>query len=209
MKNDIAIFVGAYIGDDLISYAEDNTDVYVIGFEPNIRALDVLIPRTAHLDNVLIVPQAVSYVDGPVKFYITNLSDGDMGCSSLLEYSDNIDNLNTHGDMKHSDTLNIMCTRIDTFLDKLNFEINSIKTLVLDVQGWDYECLLSTGKYVNIIEHGYVEVVTYENALYKGQNNIIGNVARWLYEHNFIIYDITNNDHYNPGTEMNVLFKKI
>lgn len=208
ISKDISIFIGACWGELLIPYAEANMDVVVIGFEPNPHAFIQLFENTKHLNNVVLVPNAVSYFNSEATFNITKLPDGDMGCSSILEYSDNIENLITDG-LEHSETIDIKCIRIDTFLDGLDFKVNTIKNIIVDAQGYDLECLLSTGHYCDLIESGEVEVVTYEDALYNKQNNIIGKVTRWLYEHNFIIYDIRDNDHSNPGTEMNIFFKKI
>jgi len=207
-SKDISIFIGAGWGKYLIPYAEANMDVIVIGFEPNPTAFIQLFENTKYLTNVILVPKAVSYFNSDVTFNITKLPDGDLGCSSLLEYSDNIDNLITNG-MEHSEMVDIECIRIDTFLDGLDFKVNTIKNIVVDAQGYDLECLLSTGEYSNLIEMGEVEVVTYENALYKNQQNTISNVVNWLYTMGFVIYDIRDNDHYNPGTEMNIFFKKI
>jgi FkbM family methyltransferase len=208
VNKDVSIFVGAGHGLFLVPYAENNKDVIAIGFEPNPYSFVQLFENTKHLDNVILVPKAVSYVNSDVTFNITKLPDGDLGCSSLLEYSDNIDNLINDG-MEHSEVVDTKCIRIDTFLDDLDFNVNSIKNIVVDAQGYDYECLISTGRYSDLIEVGEVEVVTYENALYQNQENVIWNVVRWLYEKGFVIYNITNNDNVNLGTEMNVFFKKI
>jgi FkbM family methyltransferase len=153
-------------------------------------------------DNFIVIPNAVSDIEGEMEFKIAgNL---DWGCSSLLDFSDDL-NHTWPGriDFKVTDKIKVNTIRMDSFIKKYN--ISSIDIMHCDTQGNDIKVLRSFGEYINIIKSGQVEGFA-QNPLYKDSENSVDNLIVFLKNHQFNIDKLESNDVYQ--NEINIHFSK-
>jgi FkbM family methyltransferase len=207
MTKKIVFDVGANTGTSCYSYADDPlTTVYA--FEPTPQLLEnYLYPKKK--ENYIVVPYAISDFDGQAPFNIAkqdpSLTDGSLfGCSSLYEFSDNLDQTwPGRQDFEVTQKINVLVRRIDTFIK--NNKIEKVDYLHCDTQGNDLTVLKSFGKYISILQSGVVEAVN-QNPLYKSVDNSVSSVIKFLEENNFIISGMYSND--IQQNEVNIEFRR-
>lgn len=174
--------LGANIGTDTQRLLNENPDSILYTFEPTHELLkDYIWPAFENNERVKILPFAVDIVSGFKKF---NVSAGhEMGCSSLYEFSDNIqekwknrlDFVTTHSYYVPTITMKDFCTL---------YNINTIDYIHIDTQGNDLNCLMSFEDKINIVKEGKCEVAA-KVELYKNTNNQYTNVIKWLTDNGF------------------------
>ena len=199
--------VGEFDGSDSLRFYENGYRVFT--FEPKKDLFDNLTYRTQHLDNYQVFPQAVCGVDGTTTFNICK----EGGASSILSFrpDDVLNDTWSTGrtDIHYSgESYEVETIRLDTFIERMNLQNDTIDYIHIDAQGVDLECLMSIGKYITNVVEGVIEtVMNLDKSIYIGQDaNVYDNVQQFLQEHGFDIINIESND--ITGCEYNVHFKK-
>lgn len=192
--------IGANNGSSYYNLTNDTNNI-VYAFEPTPYLLEnFLYPKIK--DNFIVIPHAVSDIETEMEFKIAgNL---DWGCSSLLDFSEDLDKTwPGRTDFKVTDKIKVKTIRMDSFISKNN--ITKIDIMHCDTQGNDIKVLKSFGQYINIIESGQVEGFA-QNPLYKNCENSVDNIIKFLKENEFNIDRLESNDvHQN---EINIKFSK-
>lgn len=191
------IEVGANDGGHTNAFLSDNDSV-VYSFEPTVELQLHLQSRFKNYSNFNLVSAAVDIVNGFKYFNIAG--SGDWGCSSLFDFSDNIEILwPDRPDFKTTDRYKVMTIRLDTFCDLYN--IVKIDYLHIDAQGNDFNVLKSLGDKINLVQEGQCEAALGVN-LYKNTENNAFEIQKWLEEHGFHV------QFENPHQEVNINFKR-
>ena len=215
MTRKIIFDVGACEGHTFIGLCGD-PEVEIYAFEPDPNLFPSVQKWAESNPKYYAYYKAVSDIDGVVDFNVCP----DWGCSSLLHFSDNIDETwqvkdpiwgnkkVPEGDglryFKHTHSVPVPVVRLDTFIEENN--IPHIDILHIDTQGNDLKVLNSLGKYIDIVKSGTIEVATKENvALYKGQATK-SECMDFLIKHNFAITSVVSNDPFS--FEENISFKR-
>lgn len=198
----IVINVGANQGNAFNQFIDDNTIIYA--FEPTHELLSrYLYPKSENNSNIIIIPFAV---DVENTFKIFNIAgQSDWGCSSLYEFSDDIeDKWNGRTDFKKTHSYIVPTITLYDFCEI--YKIDKIDYLFIDAQGSDFNVLKSLKDKINIVEEGVIEASNNVD-LYKNVNNRIEDIRDYLISNGFIITDEIPND--TIDAEINLFFKRI
>jgi FkbM family methyltransferase len=196
--------VGANNGETFINNALNGDCVYA--FEPTPQLIEYikgwLYPNKDKLPNYNLIEKAVSLENGKTTFNIAG--QGDWGCSSILEFSENLDvTWPGRTDFKVTEKIEVETIRLDTFIEQ-NGNIPYISYLHVDTQGNDLAVLKSLGKYIEIVQEGVVEVPqSSEVQLYKGQHTK-EEMVQFLISNGF---EITRTE--SQQNEDNIFYRKI
>lgn len=197
----IVLDVGANDGKETLEQAMI-PDTIVYAFEPTWELLtSKLWPMAYEHSNIRIIPFAVDIENSFKKFNIAG--QGDWGCSSLYEFSDNLDQKwpgrpdfkSTHSYIVPTITLYDFCTM---------YNIEHIDYLEIDAQGNDFNVLKSLGQKISIVKEGMIEASNNVD-LYKGVDNRLENIRNFLIDNNFDILRESENDYLRA--EVNILFR--
>lgn len=154
----------------------------VYTFEPLPSNLSWVYKNTDDLDNVEVIPCAVSDINGTVNFY--EVYNGNVGASSLLKVNDH-----PRSRQWLQRPIEVESIRMDTWLEKKS--IDHIDILWADVQGAEKLVFESFGKYLNNIDCISTEIEVqrlYENAILK---NDLDNI---LHQYECINYEIESSN---------------
>lgn len=152
----------------------------VLAVEPTPFLLKKLWEKYGKHDNIFILPFAIDSSAGIKRFNIAGHSD--WGCSSLHDFSDNIEEKwPDRSDFNFNDFCNI-CTITGAQLCEL-YSINNIEFLHLDAQGNDLRILQSFGSHIYKIKKGRCEAA-YQVDLYKIDNKYY-NIVNFLQKNGF------------------------
>lgn len=198
----IIINVGANQGDAFNKFVDNNTIIYA--FEPTHELLSkYLYPKSENNSNIIIIPFAVDIEN---TFKIFNISgQADWGCSSLYEFSDDIeDKWPNRTDFKKTHSYIVPTITLYDFCEI--YKIDKIDYLLIDAQGSDFNVLKSLKDKINIVEEGVIEASNNVD-LYKNVNNRIEDIRDYLITNGFIITNEITNDVIDA--EINVFFKRI
>lgn len=192
--------VGANNGHTFFQNAIDGDIVYA--FEPTPELINYIkkVISEKNIKNYNLIEAAVSDFEGTSKFNIAG--QGDWGCSSLHEFSENLDKTwPGRSDFKVTHVVEVKVIRMDNFIKKNNIE--SIDYLHIDTQGNDLNVLKSFGNELHRVKEGVMEV-PYSVFLYK---NIPSKkeCIDFLESNGFEITSVENN---GGLQEQNVYFKK-
>lgn len=191
--------IGANDGSSTLKYAEEGHNVYA--FEPTPELIDRIKERTVQFCNYHLYNVAVNNYNGKAKFNIAGQAD--WGCSSLYEFSDNLNETwPGREDFKKTAEIEVQVIRLDTFIEQ-HPEITEIDYLHCDTQGSDLNVLKGLGKYIHIVKEGCIEVSKPGYELYKGTNNDRREAEEWLRLHG--LGQIMTTDWSN---EFNIHFKR-
>jgi FkbM family methyltransferase len=203
MNHQLIIFdVGANNGKTFLHHALDGHRVYA--FEPTPKLIsdikEWLHPKI--FPNYNLVEKAVSLENGKTTFNIAG--QGDWGCSSILEFSDNLEvTWAGRTDLKVTERIEVETIRLDTFIEQSG-NIPYISYLHIDTQGHDLAAMKSLGRYMTIVQAGCVEVPqSKEVQLYKGQHSK-EEMIKFLGENGFAIKHIEH-----QMNEDNIYFERI
>ena len=163
--------------------------VTVHAFEPTPELAQFIRNKTLCKSNYILNELAVSNEEGTVNFNIAGL--GDWGCSSILDFSDNINETwENRSDLKFTKTIVVSTIKLATYV-KEN-KIKKIDFLHIDIQGFDLVALKSLEEYIGIVKRGVVEVPMNESVkLYKGQHSKEEMLA-FLEKNNFRVTKVTS-----------------
>ena len=194
--------VGANDGKETLERAQDKNCI-VYAFEPTWELLiNYLWPMAHENENIMVIPFAVDIDNGFKKFNIAG--NGDWGCSSLHEFSDNIhESWPGRSDFVTTHSYNVPTITLYDFCNL--YKIDKIDFIEIDTQGNDFNVLKSMGDKISIIEEGVVEASNSVD-LYKNVNNRIEDVRNFLKENNFEIIEENSNDYLSA--EVNIRFRK-
>lgn len=192
--------VGANDGRTFISEARDGASVYL--FEPTPFLVEQIKGWIADFPSMCLNEVAISESDGETTFNIAGQND--WGCSSLLEFSDGLEETwPGRTDFKVTDKVTVKTMRLDTFLD-MHPEIEAIDYLHVDTQGADLFVLRSLGSKISIVREGVVEVPQSTDVmLYKGQHTK-EDMIKFLNDHGFEVFDVVS-----QMNEDNLKFRRI
>jgi len=184
----IILDVGACEGEESIRYKKIFSDASIFLFEPLPKNQDLIFQniKKYNLDNLKLVPLALSDKDGFTEFYISsghpeemqkNL-DWDFGnkSSSLLEPQ--IDNLPKW--LKFNSVINVETSTLNSFLQKE--KIKSVDFVHMDVQGAELKVLKGAKDKISSIKSIWLEVSDIE--LYKNQP-LTNQIEKFMSENNF------------------------
>ena len=192
----IWIDVGAHRGETTFEHARKSRDLLVYAFEPDVS---VASHRYSILNNFILLPMAVTEVDGFREFHI-NSNDR---TSSLLPLADaglqawrGVDGLRTVRKAI------VPTVRLDTFMEALG--IAKVEYLKIDAQGHDLEVVRSLGERINDVAQIRLEACAIENSLYDGAHNKIDEVVRFMRSKGF---GLVENHSESMGQERNLVFR--
>jgi len=191
--------IGANTGDTFLQQARNGSFVYC--FEPTPELINNIKQKGyTNIPTYFLIEKAISDYNGKSVFHVAGQAD--WGCSSLLDFSNNLDQTWPNRlDLKVTYDVEVLVTRMDTFL-KENLDIEHIDYVHIDTQGNDLKVLESFGQKIQIIKSGVVEVPMNEEVkLYKNQHSK-KDMLDFLEKNNFKIIDITKQQN-----EENIFFK--
>lgn len=168
--SEIIFDVGANDGKTYLGDAMAGHRVYA--FEPTPKLIQEIKAQSwfTSLPNYRLIEKAVSIENGKATFNIAGR--GDWGCSSLLEFSDNLEVTWPGQTLTVTDKVEVETIRLDTFIEQHDEPIPYISFLHVDTQGHDLVVLKSLGKYIDIVRAGCVEVPQSVRVhLYKNQHS--------------------------------------
>ena len=140
----VIIEVGANEGQDTEKFLKEGKKVYC--FEPIPNHAKNLWDKYGKDPNFHLMTIAIDLENGFRKFNIEERAD--WGCSSLHEARED----NPIGIKFTSHIENMMCMRLDTFMDLYN--ITEIDYLHIDTQGNDFRVLQSLGDKIDCVKEG-------------------------------------------------------
>ena len=191
--------VGANNGDNFVDITRFPW-VKVHAFEPTPDLVKIIKSRIKNRRNYFVNEYAISDKEEVVNFNIAG--QGDWGCSSLLNFNDDINETwKGRDDLKFTKTISVNTIKLSTYIQKNN--IKRIDFLHIDVQGFDLVALKSLENYIHIVKKGVVEVPVNDAVkLYKGQHSKKETID-FLASHGFNIYKVTT-----QHNEENLFFKR-
>jgi FkbM family methyltransferase len=198
--------VGANTGESTKEYISETNIIYA--FEPIPQLVETYLLPLQSI-NYFIIQKAVSDFDGTASFNIAkqdpSLTDGSLfGCSSLYEFSDNLDQTwPGRQDFEVTQKIDVDIIRMDTFIKEAH--IAKIDYLHCDTQGNDLKVLKSFGEYIGFLNSGKIECVK-QNSLYKDVDNDLDSVVDFLKTNGFQINEVQSNDSFD--NEVNVIFSR-
>lgn len=158
-----------------------NPDTRLFVFEPVQELYYNLWNTYKHNSNVTIVPFAVDEDANIKKFNVAGQKD--WGCSSLNEFSDNLEtNWPGRDDFKFTHSYNVMTIRLDTFCEL--YSIDEIDYLWIDAQGHDFKVIKSLGDSIRKVKEGRCEAAL-NVELYKNTNNQHQLITKYLHNYGF------------------------
>jgi FkbM family methyltransferase len=206
--------IGANTGTDTIKYAKEGI-LYTI--EPVPVLAEKLKETFSDNTNVNVFQMAISDYNGFAKFGISdpNFGAANMGCSSLNDFSDDIhQKWGGRGDFNMIEYVDVKVMRMDSFIEQQG--ITEIDYLHCDAQGSDLKVLQSFGDKISILKAGKCEAANTVD-LYKGVDNSIYSIIKFLEENGFKIIELNNNFHQqisvsdlpNSTEEVDIHFERI
>jgi FkbM family methyltransferase len=152
------IDVGAHIGQSSFAEAQKDPKLMVFAFEP-------LLPQAAQtfakLPNYMIIPMAVSLLDGFVEFYVNSYEQA----SSILPlHKDGL--AQWRGGEAIGDQFKVLvpCISLQSFFGLMRIE--HCEFLKVDAQGFDLNVVKSLGKYTDRVDKIQMEVAITDVPLY-------------------------------------------
>jgi len=198
----IKIEVGANKGTETKELASDGSIVYA--FEPTYELLiEHLWPLSYENQNIRILPFVVDSENSFKQFNVAG--HWDWGCSSLYEFSDNLDK-DWPGRVDFNKTHSYIVPTITLYNFCELYKIETIDFLHIDAQGNDFNVLKSLKDKISIVKEGVIEASN-NVELYKNTNNKISDIREYLILNGFEIVKETIND--AVVAEVNIYYKKI
>jgi FkbM family methyltransferase len=198
----IKIEVGANKGTETKELASDGSIVYA--FEPTYELLiEHLWPLSYENKNIRILPFAVDSENDFKQFNVAGHYD--WGCSSLYEFSDDLDK-NWPGRFDFNKTHSYIVPTITLYNFCELYKIETIDFLHIDAQGNDFNVLKSLKDKISIVKEGVIEASN-NVELYKNTNNRINDIREYLKLNGFEIVNETIND--AVEAEINIHYKRI
>jgi FkbM family methyltransferase len=143
--------------------------IEVHAFEPTPELIEIILEKAQGRPNYILNEVAVSDFEGQIEFNVAG--QGDWGCSSILEFSDDVsETWSGREDLVFTNKITVDTIKLSTYVKSKN--IKRIDFLHIDVQGHDLIALKSLNKFIEIVENGVVEVPLHDKVkLYKNQHS--------------------------------------
>ena len=167
------IDIGTNLGIDLKNYPLKSN---IYSFEPNPICQNYLKENFKNYSNLKLFNSAVGDLKGIYQFNLTK----DTYSSSLLELNEKYKNNKV---LSFSETIMIDVINLNDIIEEEN--INQIDFYKSDTQGYDLKILKSLGENIRLIKRGRIEVVNKNNQIYKGQDNYLEDIVKYLEFYNF------------------------
>jgi FkbM family methyltransferase len=194
--------IGANDGKETFERANQN-DCIVYAFEPAWELLSkYLWPMALQAQNLRIIPFAVDIENSFKTFNVAG--NGDWGCSSLHEFSDDLET-KWPGRLDFKKTHSYIVPTITLFHFCELYNINEIDFIEIDAQGNDFNVLKSLGDKISIVKEGVIEASNNVD-LYKNVNNRKEDILFYLQTNGFEIIEESINDYLSA--EVNIRFIK-
>lgn len=192
--------VGANDGSNFINVAHLFPWVEIHAFEPTPFLVETIRKETETIKNYKLIPKAVSREAGTMLFNIAG--QGDWGCSSLLEFSENLkETWPDRTDLRVTDRIEVSVITLKEYI--LEHKIDKIDFLNIDTQGTDLDVLESLEELLYIVAAGMIEVPHSSKVmLYKNQHTR-EEVEHFIKSNGFVIYKEKSQQN-----ESNIYFKK-
>lgn len=206
MDNKFILFdIGANWGTDSLEKTRCDENVICFAFEPTPMLYQNLIKESESFsDRYFVFPYAISNFNGKAKFNIAGQAD--WGCSSLLEFSDDLDKTwEGRTDFVVTEEIDVDVITMKKFLEEISpFKINNINFLHCDAQGSDLDVLKGFEEYIGIIEEGVIEAPHNSDVkLYKNQF-LYNDVLEFFANNNLVESEIVSQQN-----EYNIYFKRV
>lgn len=199
--------VGANSGSNSLTKIQNNNDWMCFAFEPTPKLFNELIEQSKNIsDRYYVYSYAISDIVGKSKFNIAGQHD--WGCSSLLEFSENLDQTwPGRKDFKVTETISVEVITLEKFITEIcPIDLRQIDFFHCDTQGTDLRVLKGLGQYISLIKEGVIETARDSTVqLYKNQHTKEESI-KFLEENNFSIVKVEPNDIYK--NELNIYFQK-
>lgn len=199
--------IGANHGTDSIKKISKDKDWVCFAFEPTPELVNHLKNQSRNIaDRYFVYQYAISNFNGKSEFNIAGQKD--WGCSSLLQFSDNLQSTwPGRTDFKVTKTITVDVITLKTFIQQIcPFNIEKIDYFHCDVQGSDLNVLEGLEEYINFIQEGVIEAAKNNDVkLYKNQHTK-DEAINFLLNNNFKITNEISNDVFR--NEYNIFFKK-
>jgi FkbM family methyltransferase len=164
------IDVGAHLGEKTLGPAQDDPELRVYAFEPN---LPIALSLVGRLPNYVVLPMAVGEQEGSADFYVNSFA----AASSLLPFNPAGLERWDGGELLHVEKrITVPVIRLDTFMDLAG--IGEVEFLKIDAQGADLAVVRSAGRRLADIARISLEVQVTPVPLYAG-----GSVKEAVLEH--------------------------
>ena len=160
-EGDVIIDCGANAGDLFIKFNDMQKSISYIGIEPNPEDFEVL-KKNVDGPNTILLNKGVGEKNNMLPFYIST----DLGDSSLIE------------PVSYTNIIEIEVITLDNIIDKYNLE--KVKLLKLETEGYEIEALKGLVRSINNIEYiavdgGYERGVDAEETFTWISNYLINN----------------------------------
>ena len=167
------IDIGTNYGLDIKNYSK-KSNIYC--FEPNPALYTHLKNTFSDYKNLNVYNFAVADYTGEADFYLTK----DTYSSSLLNL---VEKYRFKDVLKQTDKIKTKVINLKEFIEEK--KIKQIDFYKSDAQGMDFKILKSIGDLIKIIKVGRIEVVNKNNQIYKGQDNYLEDIVKYLEFYNF------------------------
>ena len=207
--NRILFDIGANWGTDSLDQTRHNLNTITYAFEPTPELAQHLREKSQDFkDRYHLYEMAVSDFDGAAKFNIADTPGYDWGCSSLNDFSDNLESFwPGRPDFKFNRSLEVPVTRLDSWFEKNNIILDKIDFFHCDTQGSDLKVLTGMGNYIKLIREGVIECARDQGSKLYKQNHTLSDARDFLESHGFVITRLESNDQFN--NEINLYFKQL
>jgi FkbM family methyltransferase len=209
MSKFVLFDVGANWGFDSLDKTQLNPSMETWAFEPTPELINHLTSKSETFsDRYHISPIALSDFDGTAQFNIADTPGCDWGCSSLNNFSDNLDQTwPGRWDFKFNRTIDVKVSRFDTWYKENNIQLDRIDFFHCDTQGSDLKVLEGMGDLIHLISEGVIECAREESVKLYKENHTLADAQQFLISKGFVITNLTSNDVFN--NEINLHFKKL
>jgi FkbM family methyltransferase len=192
----IWIDVGAHRGERTAMPAQQDPNITVYAFEPNIEAISV---QFAKNPNYIIIPVAISTKNQLVSYYINNIEV----TNSLAPFNpEGLSVWQTPATLNNINHVLVPAIRLDTFMEYAN--IDKVDYLKIDTQGTDLEVVKSLGKRIYDVTRIMLEVQVTDIPLYV-DGTTEGEVKAYMASHGFKLINETLQSY---EQEKNIVFER-
>jgi FkbM family methyltransferase len=152
--------VGAHLGEKTFAEAENDPNLRVYAFEPNLRLAS---QRMGRLANFVVVPMAVAETDGSAQFHLNDCDEA----SSLPPFDEHVlAERAGKEELRVDRTVAVPAIRLDSFLDQAGIE--RVDFLKIEAQGADLAVIKSCGSRLRDIARIELGAQITDRPLYSG-----------------------------------------
>lgn len=170
------LHLGANTGQERGVYDSMNLD-RVIWVEAIPEVYSQLVSNLSAFKKQFAINACIGTIDGERKIF--HISNNEAQSSSYLDLGTH---KNVHPEVQYVNHIEVICARVDTLMNALNFKIDNSWLLMADLQGAEMDALYSCGSLLNKFGAIYLEVN--EQELYQGCA-LKPEIEQYLFEYGF------------------------